>query len=559
MFKRNKIIFLLTLFIVTVALGATISEDRLSIGQWATTTDREIIFNTGDGSSNKKLTLEYSSKNLLSNSNVFVLGDGADTNKSLTMDLGLGASNPVIRYNATTDAFEFANDGASFSEFGSGGGGGGGVDSLQYLLDNGEVIGSAYASGLSISEGASSTVEGYFPAQQASISLQGVAEFDTNLVLQVSSLASGSVVTADSRDRSTDFDSGDVVQIFRLYQVDGVDTYIDTGIEKTLTGNSTFSSNETTVFIDETNVLVDDVLYKKDQITKEVSLAILGAADSFSAMTKTSVQVTDFVGGALGDAVSFWDLQQTTGTLTDLLAGEDLVITGTLSQAAGKNLPNSLTGFDGSNYINTGGGNGKYGNLPGDEVDFSFTFWYYTGNSLASNDLIWALGPTGNAVGDGDLLAVYTDSGPVMRLQFSGAGAATTAIVVNTWYFIVVTHDASTNVSEFHVNASSVGTSTGDLNPITGGVALAGAGDGTDGVASDARFESMQHYAKILSGAEITELYNSGNGLVGTDRFSVIEKYEKTGETGQILKSRVQVPSLSANADLTVSKHGAIK
>lgn len=56
--------------------------------------------------------------------NTFAIGDNLDTNKTLEFDNG-DANNPAIRFNASGNALEFANDGVTFQEFGSGSGGGG--------------------------------------------------------------------------------------------------------------------------------------------------------------------------------------------------------------------------------------------------------------------------------------------------------------------------------------------------------------------------------------------------------------------------------------------------
>jgi hypothetical protein len=55
--------------------------------------------------------------------NTFSIGDNLDTDKTIEFDNG-DANNPSIRFNATSNALEFANDGVTFQEFGSGGGGG---------------------------------------------------------------------------------------------------------------------------------------------------------------------------------------------------------------------------------------------------------------------------------------------------------------------------------------------------------------------------------------------------------------------------------------------------
>ena len=57
--------------------------------------------------------------------NDFFVGDGADTDKKIGVNIGSGATNPFIKYNTTDDVWQFSNDGTTVADFGSGSGGGG--------------------------------------------------------------------------------------------------------------------------------------------------------------------------------------------------------------------------------------------------------------------------------------------------------------------------------------------------------------------------------------------------------------------------------------------------
>jgi hypothetical protein len=56
-------------------------------------------------------------------SDTFIIGTDSSSNKILQFGTE-NVNNPSIRYNTTTDEFEFSNNGVTFSSFGSGGGGG---------------------------------------------------------------------------------------------------------------------------------------------------------------------------------------------------------------------------------------------------------------------------------------------------------------------------------------------------------------------------------------------------------------------------------------------------
>lgn len=55
-------------------------------------------------------------------SNDFMIGDGSAGNKSITVDNG-DANLPNLRYNDTSNKWEFSNDGSVWTEFGTGTGG----------------------------------------------------------------------------------------------------------------------------------------------------------------------------------------------------------------------------------------------------------------------------------------------------------------------------------------------------------------------------------------------------------------------------------------------------
>ncbi len=78
------------------------------------------------------------------NLDVMVHGkQSSSADKDIVFDLNLGSSNPRIRANKGTGNLEFSNDGATFTEIGSGSGGGGNFDpaQLQQVLDTAEASG----------------------------------------------------------------------------------------------------------------------------------------------------------------------------------------------------------------------------------------------------------------------------------------------------------------------------------------------------------------------------------------------------------------------------------
>ncbi len=150
----KKYIGLLILAFVGVAYAAGVTQkfptDNVQMGVGSSSADKIFTFDTGDGGSNAKISVDNASPSFLFNKNLDVtgslsttssaviggnslnVGDGLGSNKTFTFDIN-GGSDPQIRWNNTDLALEFANDGTNFRKIGSGSGGGGGTNLLAEL------------------------------------------------------------------------------------------------------------------------------------------------------------------------------------------------------------------------------------------------------------------------------------------------------------------------------------------------------------------------------------------------------------------------------------------
>lgn len=449
----------------------------------------------------------------------------------------------------------------------SGGSGSGGSDPLNFLILHGEITDSVYDGSLSITNNTSNTEENALIYPVVNSSFRGLSEFTTNLVWLVDS------ITADTYIEALDGSAkhGEVLDTYELIllkktTIDSSDAYLDVGITLTTNANATNTGGFTRIyFADTSDIAVGDIIYLKLQATKEISLVDVGVSDSFSEMTKESVEVLNTsLGGAFPSGkVSHWFLQNSSSPFTDFHGLVNLSYTGTLNQAAGHHFTYSATNFSASNYTNMSGN--PYSNIHGDETNYSFSFWFYTGASgWAANKIIFMMGPQGNGAGGGNNVSVYSNTGPnKINFDFSGVGFGTFNISLSTWYHIVITHNASTNLHQSYVNGSFVNSASADLNPLTApaGISLGGSGNGTNSIHADARFEDLQYYNKVLSAGEVTTLYNGGAGIVpdGVYNVDVRERFSLDSQSGQILKSKISVPNFVSGGIITVSKDGIIK
>lgn len=136
--KKNWIVFSI-LFVVTAVMAAQITDDVLKLGKPGSSSDKQLVFDTGDGANNPKIVIDMVDKDFDFNKAVNIagdllkVGDGTNTNKEVVFDIGAGVNNPRFRWNSTNNVLEFSVDGAAYKKIGSGSGGGGGINALQDL------------------------------------------------------------------------------------------------------------------------------------------------------------------------------------------------------------------------------------------------------------------------------------------------------------------------------------------------------------------------------------------------------------------------------------------
>lgn len=118
----RKIIALITFYSFAIQ-AATITDDKVLIGKKSSASAKELVFDTNDGTANKKLSVDKITKKLSITSDEAIVGDGTASDKALTFNRG--GSNAQVKWNEVTDKLQFSNDGTTFKDLGTGGGGGG--------------------------------------------------------------------------------------------------------------------------------------------------------------------------------------------------------------------------------------------------------------------------------------------------------------------------------------------------------------------------------------------------------------------------------------------------
>lgn len=144
----KKFLLLLILFAISscnlshAASERITTKDTATIGS-GTNVNKSLLFDIGSGLTNPGLLYKTADSSLNLNKNVFRFGDGIASDKTIISAIGLGGTDPKVRYNNTTDVFEFSNDGSTYADIGSGSGGnlyawsGGHSSNCNFLYDGG--------------------------------------------------------------------------------------------------------------------------------------------------------------------------------------------------------------------------------------------------------------------------------------------------------------------------------------------------------------------------------------------------------------------------------------
>jgi hypothetical protein len=218
---------------------------------------------------------------------------------------------------------------------------------------------------------------------------------------------------------------------------------------------------------------------------------------------------------ALVDSLTaYYSLEESSGTRADAHGSSPLsTLVGTPGGTTGK-VANCTT-FSGTSQSLSAGDTAA---LSTGDIDFSIACWVYFVATSGTPFIIAKWRPTAT---QSEYVLFYNSSTSRFEFRVSSTGANETAVVANnfgaastsTWYFVVAWHDSVGNTIQICVNdgtPNSTSYSSG-LADRTAEFALASYYHNSSNYLNG-RLDEVGFWKKVLSAAEITELYNSGNG-----------------------------------------------
>lgn len=214
------------------------------------------------------------------------------------------------------------------------------------------------------------------------------------------------------------------------------------------------------------------------------------------------------------DLVSYWELEEASGTRTDSHAGNDLTDNNTVGSDTGKQGDGADFESSNSEFLDIADGTQSGLNITG---DLSLALWYKF-ETVQNTGFVGRYYTSGN---NRSFLFAYS-SGLVAYLSSNGSSATNKSVSwtpsTGTWYHLAMTYDASAGSVKFYVNGSQQGaTQTGFPTSLYDGSAdfqLGGFNaQSTPSWTPDGVMDEVGVWSRVLSDESIGDLYNSGTGI----------------------------------------------
>lgn len=218
---------------------------------------------------------------------------------------------------------------------------------------------------------------------------------------------------------------------------------------------------------------------------------------------------------ALSDnLVVYYALDEASGNATDSLGANDLTDNNTVGSDTGIQSNCRSFASASSEYFSRA----DNATLSMGDIDMSIAGWVYLASKPA-DEMAWACKGSG---GGGEYDLDWLNSSDRFRFRVWGASgfgsagsvSATTfgAPATSTWYFLVARHAATANTISICVNDGTVDSAAHSAGIFDGGNVFSLGSFGGVADFANGRIDELGIWKRLLTSAEITELYNGGSG-----------------------------------------------
>lgn len=210
--------------------------------------------------------------------------------------------------------------------------------------------------------------------------------------------------------------------------------------------------------------------------------------------------------------VSYWSLEETSGTREDAVGTNDLTDVNTVGYATGKRGNAADLENDNNESLSIADGTQSGLDITG---SFSISLWIKPESFDENTPLV---GKWQHATNNQYLL--YLEATALGLLTDNSCSGYTYANIVKAhgmatgnWYMATVTYDSSSAVATFYVNATSIGTSTAQTPTNCSATFYLGDRHNNGVPQFDGLMDEVGIWSKALTVSEVTDLYNGGAGL----------------------------------------------
>ena len=211
--------------------------------------------------------------------------------------------------------------------------------------------------------------------------------------------------------------------------------------------------------------------------------------------------------------ISYWKLDETSGTRVDSFGTNDLTDNNTVTSGTGKVGNAGQFTLSNSEYLS----HADNASLSTGDIDFTIACWFNP-DSIAVNSCLMAKGVASVSFGDeydlrllsASSVRLTVNDGVSVSNTVEGGGPFSTG----AWYFIVAWHDSVANTINIQVNNGGIlsgAHSAGSYNS-TGQFLIGAVPTTIPSSFWDGRIDEVGFWKKVLTSQERTDLYNNGNG-----------------------------------------------
>lgn len=220
----------------------------------------------------------------------------------------------------------------------------------------------------------------------------------------------------------------------------------------------------------------------------------------------------------LTSLVSWWSLDEASGSRADSHGSNTLTDNNTVTQATGKVSNAGQFTYANSEWLSKATPTG----VNGGNTDWTIQAWVYADSFSGGSDKFPGIVILGGAgllgAGDNDYLLVHDNGDTFEFFSSNGSsfslvsatnfGAASTA----TWYHIIAWHDSAVGSLNIKINDGTTDTNS-SINTPSHQASADNLQIGRYDVHWDGRIDEVAFWSRVLTASEITELYNSGSGI----------------------------------------------